>query len=121
MRQIREAEVRPKGFGHVDDDVAGVIPRSEDADLGLPLRPNGAFKEANARVASSGIGEHAQRRAGEAIGRLDIFKPQFAQGGFDFARVQSRRVAHLFGREAVPAHVAQPVGELCVIARRTGV
>ena len=60
--EIDQAEVGEDGFGHVDDHIARIIPRGEDADFGLALGHHGTIEETDAGMTSAGVGQGAQRR-----------------------------------------------------------
>ena len=56
VSQVGQAEVRPERLGHVDDDKVVLGPRSEHADFGFALRPDGSFEEPDPRMTSAGPG-----------------------------------------------------------------
>src|SRR3954468_22709613 len=66
MSQIKQlallcGRLEPDRLGNVGNRIAATGPRSEDTDLRLALRPNGAVAKANARMTPTGIGEDEKR------------------------------------------------------------
>ena len=59
--EVCQTQVRPDRLGHIGYDVAGRVPRGEDADLRFSLRTNGAVEKPDPRMAPARIGEHRQR------------------------------------------------------------
>ena len=116
--EIGQAQIGPDRLGHIDDDVAGVIPRREDADLGFALRSDGAVEEPDPRMTAARIGQHQEGtiRGPFRFGRRrDIETPQ---PGRDLRLSQPRGGTDFRGREAVvPDHVFEPVTQVGIVGR----
>ena len=93
VRKIGEPKVGPERLRHIDDHVADGVPRREDAHLGFALWGDGAFEEAEARMPSAGIGQHANNaeRRWLALRQLTEFKRQLRA-------IEARDLPHLIGR-----------------------
>lgn len=58
--EVSQPKVRPERFRQIDHDVTAVVPRSEDAELGLALGSDSAIKKTDPWMASARIREHVQ-------------------------------------------------------------
>ena len=118
MRQIKQLLIGPNRLRHVHDHVVGFLPRREDADLGLALRANGPFQEADPRMPSAGIGQHLQRGAGLSLGTRFRADVESLQGGLDLRGGKPRSGGNLFVCEAmIPDHVPEPVSQWFLVGR----
>jgi hypothetical protein len=114
--EIGESEVRPNRFGEIDDDVRGRIPGRKHARFRFALGIDGPVEKSQARVAASGIGEHAK----PVFGRLELSRDYAesresfsdcgwlkARGGGDFIR----------GVPVMGHHILEPVLEILLRGR----
>src|SRR5712692_10491937 len=89
MGEIRQTQVGPNRFRHVDDYIAGVVPGTEDANLGFALWPNSPIKEADARMPASGVGQHQERRISWSRGLVFRTDVELCQGSLDIIGQQA--------------------------------
>lgn len=109
--QVSETEIGPDGFREIDHNVGSGIPGGEDADFGFPLWIDGPFEETGARMASAGIGEHAEpaiwgREAARSDG--EAFESFLDGGGLE----PGGGLDLLEAVAVVCDHVFQPKGEI---------
>ena len=116
VRQISKPQVRKNRFRHIHHNVAGRIPRRENAKLGFPLRINRAFQKSDARMASTGIRQYQQRFAAD-VPRCAAILQMELRGGGPFVRGQTRSGRDFLRREAVKHnHILQPVAQFRVVS-----
>ena len=114
--QIGQPQVRPDRLGHIDHEVAGVIPRRENADLRFALRPNGPVEKADPRMPPAGIRQDQQRRVRRPfrLGGWADAEPHEGRAYFRFR--ESRRRRDLRRRKPVmPDHVLEPIPKLGLV------
>ena len=108
----------PDRLGHIDDYVASVLPRSEDADLRLTSRTNGLIEKADPRVTAARIGPHNKRIVFSSLRRGHAIEAKPVEGPRDLAEREAGGRFDL-GRDVTMEnrHVFEPVPQVDVVRR----